>query len=53
MYDKTPAALAALAVSAVPALPGPSKNEWSIAVVGLVSLLVREAVWWLRNRRKK
>lgn len=51
-YDKVPVAVGALVATVVPVVPGPSKSEWSIALVGLVSLAVRELVWWIRNRRK-
>lgn len=50
MYDKVPAALTATALSVAPVLPGPSKNEWGLAVAGLFTLVIRELVWWLRNR---
>lgn len=50
--DLVPSSIGALVASAVPAVPGPTKNEWGIAIVGLASLLVRELVWWIRNRKK-
>lgn len=50
MYDKVPAAVAALAVSAAPVVPGPTKDEWVATAAGLFTLLLRELVWWIRNR---
>lgn len=53
-HDKVPFVSGVVASVVVPGLvpSGPSKTEWAGAVVGLVGLLVRELVWWLRHRKK-
>jgi len=40
-----------VAAAGLPAVPGPTKEEWGGAVVAVVALLVREFFWWLRNRK--
>lgn len=50
-YDGVPATIASAVLAVTPALPGPTRNEWAVALGGLVALVVRELAWWLRNRR--
>lgn len=50
--DVIPASLGALVAAVVPALPGPTRDEWGGAIVAVVALLVRELAWFLRNRRR-
>lgn len=51
MYDKVPALIAALGVTAAPILPGPTRDEWAGTIGGLLALVVRELIYWFRNRR--
>lgn len=53
MHDKVPFVVGALTAGVLPSVPGPTHNEWGIALVGLGSLLIRELVWWLRNRKSR
>lgn len=54
MYDKVPAlsglATAVIAPEFIPT--GPSKSDWSAAIAGVLVLVVREVVWFIRNRKK-
>lgn len=49
--DKVPSTIASMVAVSLPAVPGPTKDEWGGAVVAVVALLVREFFWWLRNRK--
>lgn len=51
MHDKIPFVVGTMAAGVAPVLPGPTRSEWAAAGVALVSLAIREIVWWLRNRR--
>lgn len=50
MYDKVPGLMAAAVTTAAPYLPGPTRDEWVGTGMALAALLVRELIWWLRNR---
>lgn len=50
MYDKVPAATTAVVLTVAPQLPGPTRDEWVGMASGLFALVVRELLWWLRNR---
>lgn len=49
-YDSVPVVAAAAVLTAAPALPGPTRDEWAGAAFGVLALVVRELVWWIRNR---
>lgn len=63
MYDKVPALVAGAVMTAanvvapvIPVevltnLPGPSRSEYVGVVSTIVTLLIRELVWWFRNRK--
>lgn len=50
MHDKVPMMVAGMAAGVTPVLPGPTRSEWAAAGVALVTLVVREVIWWLRHR---
>lgn len=53
-FDIVPSALALpmAAVADVAIAPsGPSQSEWSGLVMAALALVVRELLWWLRNRK--
>lgn len=52
-HDPVPGLVALAGVTMLPSLPGPTKDEWAGALVGVVALVVREFVWWIRNRKKR
>lgn len=49
-YDKVPAVVTAAVLGGLPVV-GPSRDEWAAAIGGALALLVREILWWVRNRR--
>lgn len=51
MQDKVPALVATGALAVAPVLPGPTKDEWAAAAFGFAALLIRELVFWFRNRK--
>lgn len=50
--DKVPATVASIVAVAAPTVPGPTKDEWAGMVMALGALVIREVIWWIRNRRK-
>lgn len=52
MYDKVPGMVTAAVVAAAPVLPGPTRDEWVGTASALAALLLREFLWWLRNRKR-
>lgn len=50
-HDKIPAVVAGAVMSVVPSLPGPTRDEYVGLGMTIVGLLIREFVYWLRNRR--
>lgn len=55
MYDKVPVVSGVLATvvgTVGVSIPGPSRTEWSAAIVSVLALAVREFVWWFRSRKK-
>lgn len=51
MYDGVPV-VSGLVTTGVLAQVGPTKEEWSGVVMAVLALVVRELVWWLRNRKQ-
>lgn len=51
MYDKVPVLMGSLVAAVAPVIPGPSQGEWQSVAMAAIALLVRELVWWFRNRR--
>lgn len=51
-HDPLPGVVGTAVATVLPNLPGPTKDEWAGALVAVVALVVRELVWWVRNRRK-
>ena len=52
MHDKVPFLVASVMSSAAPVLPGPTQDEWTGTVMALVALVIREVVYWWRNRKR-
>lgn len=50
MHDKVPFLVASSVMSVTPVLPGPTRDEYVGLGMTLVGLLIRELVYWLRNR---
>lgn len=51
MYDKVPGMLTAVVTTAAPMLPGPTRDEWVGTGMALAALLLRELIYWIRNRK--
>lgn len=50
-YDVVPAALSLPVATAADLATGPSQSEWKGLIIAALTLLVREALWWFRNRK--
>lgn len=50
--DRIPAVTGLVSAAVATGIPGPTHEEWTGVAMAFVALVIREAVWWLRNRRK-